>query len=144
MVTLHNPPRRKKLSFGPLSLNDRFTIAACCLLFQNNGMHSMLINPALCTRGCPCVACRRKTRPQLLLFPVSSGVSSFYPPHPPQVCSSLPLSKSGRFLWPCSSAACFWFTHSAWEEHIPIVPSTSLISLFKCWLDKHDLGRNVW
>lgn len=88
-MTLHNPPRRKKLSFGPLSLNDRFTIAAHCLLFQNNGIHSKLINPALCTRGCPCVACRSKTRPQLLLSPVSSGVLSFYPSPPckcPRAC----------------------------------------------------------
>ena len=129
-MTLHNPPRRKKLSFGPLSINDGFAIAAPVFCFRAMAYTA-------CSLILPCALGDAPLAPACLRLGLSCCFFCliFLSSPPLQVFSSLPLSKSWRFLCPCSSDGYFWFTHSSWEECIPIVPNTFLLSPYKHYLE---------
>lgn len=98
MVTFHNPPRRKRPSFGSPLPNRQVCLwqrwfILLFLLFRKHCIHGLLINPSLCTSGRPLQPAWVRLGLRSCFFLVS-GFSSFYASSPRQVFSSFPLSES--------------------------------------------------
>lgn len=149
MVTFHNPPRRKRPSFGSPLPNRQVCswqrwFILLFLLFRKHCIHGLLINPSLCTSGRPLQPAWVRLGLRSCFFSCQWVFIFLCFLSTASILQLASVWKHEDFLWPCFSSAYFWFPHSIWEGSCPTVPNTSLTSLSKCCLDKHYPGCHVW